>query len=524
LRDVRLLNDPGYRSRVRHPIAIGIALLSLCGTTLPHAADAEELFALTRFASQGRSVAAELADLDGDGRDDLFIVALEGLPPAERRTIRVYLQNGAGGFPEQPSHTLGVPRWSAVYDVSDVRPESPGEELILLRPDGVTVQSLASATGGRWHLSVPGPTTVGLADDERGFEPFRIAYHEFDSEPWLLVPQIGRLTALTVDGEVKAELAIPRRANYFIIPSNGLIALETDFQIFLDVPKLALGDVDGDGSTDIVSSTRHELRVFLRREDGGFDVQPSRTLPLGLMTPRDQIRGTGGVASEVRDIDGDGRLDLLITHVKGSFADAEMTVYVFMNQEGGWKLAQPDQKISRGASVGSNALIDIDRDGRLELLRLELDFSLLELIELFLSREIDVELSLHRLDGKSGFVDRPWVERKVSVPVSFETFRTKGFIPTAATDMNADGLPDFVSSGEGEKLEIRLGDARKPFAKLGGRQKMSTAGVIHFGDIDADGLVDFVIFDPHNFDVPVQVGRNLGRLKGTPAGIRSRAR
>jgi hypothetical protein len=496
LRDVRLLNDPGYRSRVRHPIAIGIALLSLCGTTLPHAADAEELFALTRFASQGRSVAAELADLDGDGRDDLFIVALEGLPPAERRTIRVYLQNGAGGFPEQPSHTLGVPRWSAVYDVSDVRPESPGEELILLRPDGVTVQSLASATGGRWHLSVP----------------------------WLLVPQIGRLTALTADGEVKAELAIPRRANYFIIPSNGLIALETDFQIFLDVPKLALGDVDGDGSTDIVSSTRHELRVFLRREDGGFDVQPSRTLPLELMTPRDQIRGTGGVASEVRDIDGDGRLDLLITHVKGSFADAEMTVYVFMNQEGGWKLAQPDQKISRGASVGSNALIDIDRDGRLELLRLELDFSLLELIELFLSREIDVELSLHRLDGKSGFVDRPWVERKVSVPVSFETFRTKGFIPTAATDMNADGLPDFVSSGEGEKLEIRLGDARKPFAKLGGRQKMSTAGVIHFGDIDADGLVDFVIFDPHNFDVPVQVGRNLGRLKGTPAGIRSRAR
>jgi hypothetical protein len=242
------------------------------------------------------------------------------------------------------------------------------------------------------------------------------------------------------------------------------------------------------------------------------------------MTPRDQIRGSGGVASEVRDIDGDGRLDLLITHVKGSFADAEMTVYVFMNHEGRWNLAQPDQKISRGASVGSNALIDIDRDGRLELLRLELDFSLFELIELFLSREIDVELSLHRLDGKSGFVDRPWVERKVSVPVSFETFRTKGFIPTAAIDMNADGLPDFVASGEGEHLEVLLGDARKPFAKSGGRQKMSTAGVIHFGDIDADGLVDFVIFDPHHFDVPVQVGHNLGKLKGTPAGIRSRAR
>ena len=37
------------------------------------------------------------------------------------------------------------------------------------------------------------------------------------------------------------------------------------------------------------------------------------------MTPRDHIRGSGGVASEARDIDGDGRLDLLISHVQGGF-------------------------------------------------------------------------------------------------------------------------------------------------------------------------------------------------------------
>jgi len=329
---------------------------------------------------------------------------------------------------------------------------------------------------------------------------------------------------MTADGEVKAQLAVPRRANYFIIPGNGLLSLETDFQIFLDVPKMALGDVDGDGAVDFVSSTRHEVRVFLRREDGGFDVEPSRIVPLGLVTPRDQIRGSGGVTSEVKDIDGDGRLDLLITHVEGSFADAEMTIYVHMNREGGWDLSKPDQRIARDASVGSNALIDIDRDGRLELLRLELNFSLFELIELFLSRELDVELSLHRLDGDAGFVDDPWVERKISVPLSFETFRTKGFLPTAAIDVNSDGLNDFVSSGGGERIEVLLGDRKKPFAKSGGRQKMSTAGVIRFGDFDDDGLADFVIFDPHNFDVPVQLGRNLGRVKGTPTGIRSRVR
>nr|MCS5619533.1 hypothetical protein [Myxococcota bacterium] len=52
------------------------------------------------------------------------------------------------------------------------------------------------------------------------------------------------------------------------------------------------------------------------------------------------------------------------------------------------------------------------------------------------------------------------------------------------------------------------------------RQKMPTAGVISFADIDANGLTDFVIFDPHNFDAPVQVAINLGALPGTPEAKR----
>jgi hypothetical protein len=51
---------------------------------------------------------------------------------------------------------------------------------------------------------------------------------------------------------------------------------------------------------------------------------------------------------------------------------------------------------------------------------------------------------------------------------------------------------------------------------------MPTAGVIHFGDYDQDGLQDFVIFDPHNFDVPMRIGRNLGMLPGTRKSLTSR--
>ncbi len=85
--------------------------------------------------------------------------------------------------------------------------------------------------------------------------------------------------------------------------------------------------------------------------------------------------------------------------------------------------------------------------------------------------------------------------------------------------MNGDGYLDFVNSGGGKALEIHLGGDEGPFAKSASKQKMSTAGVIHFRDLDGDRLEDFVIFDPHNFDVPVRIGRNLGRLPGTPRHV-----
>lgn len=479
----------------------------------PERSDAKELFEISSFANKGRSVAAEFADLNGDGRVDLFVVALVGLPPEERRTIRVYLQGSDGSLPDQPSHRLAVPHWSAVYDVADVIAEHPGEELVLLRPDGVTILSLADDSGRSWSYPAPGPTTVGLADDERGFEPYRIVYHEFGPEPRLVVPQIGQLSILTPGGKVEARLAVPRRANYFIIASSGLIALESDFQIFLDVPKLSLGDVDGDGRLDIVSATRHEIRVFLRREDGTYPFEPDRLLPLRRVTPRDHIRGSGGVASEVKDIDGDGRLDLLIAHVQGSFTDATTVTTIHMNRDGGWHLDAPDQTLRAEKTLGSSALYDIDGDGHQELLRIELKFSLFELVELLLSREVDARISLQRFDGRA-FAPEPWMKKKLSVPLSFDTFRPRGFIPVANVDLNGDGLRDLVTSGDGDSLDVYLGETKSPFDDRSGRQKMDTAGVIHFRDLDGDGLPDFVLFDPHNFDVPVRVGRNRGKLPG----------
>jgi hypothetical protein len=485
----------------------------LTGVGHPAAAD-DDIFDIQEIDSPGRVVTAKFADFDGDQRVDLMLVSLAGIPPKESRTIWVYLGQDDGVFGAAPSHSLPLPPSSTVYDVADLK-DTPGEELVLLRPDGVTIYSIANATGRLWNLPVTGPSTVGAADDERGFDAFRLVYTEFGNEPWILVPQIGVMSAISTDGTLMAQIEVGQRANYFVASQSGPFSVESDIQLFLDVPKLTVGDVNGDGANDIIATTRHEIRVFLRAGDGSFPRQADQTIAIGLISSRDHIRGSGSVVSTLQDMTGDGRLDLMITHVEGSFAEAITSTYIFHNRDGLWNLAEPDDEFVSNGTMGSSLLVDIDQDGLPDLVRIQLKFSVFEIIELLLTQEMDTRVLVHRLEPGGHFGTKPWVKKKISTGIDFDTFRPKGFLPPTGLDLNGDGRMDFITSTNGKGIEVYLGNDAKPYARRSAIQKFSTAGAIHFADFDDNGLLDFVLFDSQKLEGPVSIGRNLGTLPGS---------
>jgi len=494
-----------------NPFIRFLSVLAVC-VCAPHAVVADDqIFEITELAISGRIVAAEFADFDGDGVDDLMIATLDGIPPREERLLNIYLRQAGAEFGPVADHVIPIPELSAVFDIADLK-DTPGDELVLLRPDRVTILSVASKDTVQWNLPVDGPSTVGAGNDERGFDRFRLVYTQFSDEPWLLLPQIGQVSAMTVDGDVLAEMKVGRRTNYFVTKDSGLVSVETDIQIYFDAPKISIGDVDGDGQADVVASTRHEIRVFLRDPDGGLSDDPSYSLPLQLIDKQDHARGSGAVVTVFRDLDDDGLLDLMITHSAGNFTKTETTTYVYHNQDGRWQLGEPDDRFESQGAVTSDLLLDIDGDGTLELVRVQIKFSILEIVEFLLTREIDVMVFVHRLEDDGSYDMKPWSKKKISTQVSFDTFRPKGFMPTGGVDLNADGRLDFVSSGGGKGIEVYLGSADGLFSKRRAYQALPTTGVIRFEDYDDDSLPDFLLWDSQSFDSELRIGRNLGAL------------
>jgi hypothetical protein len=479
------------------------------------AAAERQAFRVVEIPSSGRTVAAAVADLDGDGRADLWTASFTGVPPDERRELHVRWQREGGGFVAAPDLVLPLPGDAAAYDLARLS-GGPPQELLFLRRERVSVLSLRGRKP-TWRAIELGAPTIGVAPDERGLDRLALVRQGLGSGPRLIVPGLGELFVALPSGELAARLRLGGRANYFIPPRPGPNLGENELEIYFDQPRVELADADGDGLADVIATDRHAVRVFRQRPGGALPARPDRTLALRRISEKDHVRGSGSVRTAVTDLDADGRADLVVTHVAEGLLAARSDTTLHRNRGGSWNLSEPDQTFSVKGGFSTEELVDLDGDGRVELVSVRIPLGVLELVEMLVTRSVDVHVAVRRAGRTTPFASAPSFERKLSVPFSMETFRPRGFVGNVASDWNDDGLRDLVLSGDGHAVEIHLGAPERPFATRATRQELDTEGSLVAADLDGDRLQDFVIFDPRRTGAPIRLGFNLGTLPGTPA-------
>jgi len=472
-----------------------------------------EPFEFTAIDSPGRTAAAELADLDGDGRTDLLLVSYSGLPPNETRQIRVHFQNTEGSLPPLPSWKGPLPADAAIYDVAKLGdgPGSGASVLLLLTRHGVTVLSFEGRVPARRDFVVPDFPMFTVAPDERSLDRMMLVRPDLGPKRRIVVPGFGECAILETNGELVSRLEVSGRANYYMPPRPGPLISGSELEIHFDYPRLNSGDIDGDGRNDLIVADRHEVRIFLQDEQAKFPRIANQTLAVGRLSVDDHIRSSGNLAIDAVDINGDRRADLLISHSSGGLFSPRSETAVHINRAGQFDLTQPDQVITSDGGIATVQLLDIDGNGSVELIEARIPMGVLPLVEALLTKDIDVEASVYRTGDGDTFESKPWFETAFEIPFNFDTNRPMGFFPNYDADVTGDGRVDLLLGGNGKVIEVYPG-GKYQFHKRVARQKADSAGRLRFGDLDGDDRTDLLIYDPLRPGSPVRIGVNVGIL------------
>jgi len=496
----------------------------------------------------------QVADLNNDGKQD-FVVANRNSGAGGNSFVSVRLGTGTGGFINAPDVPMSsVPDQVALGDLNN---------------DGkLDMVVMHSGTASLFYIRL-GDGLGGFSGTGRinaSFSPSSFALGDINND--------GKLDFLSTSGQsgtIKVQLG----------DGLGSFTPQLDVTMTQTPDNIALGDVNRDGNLDFLVSNFYNNSVSIRLGDGtgrfassGL-TYPVGTRPIGLTLADVNADGkldflcpvqgattaTGGVSIRlgtgtgsfssglpdvvtdpitrtpvVRDVNGDGHVDLLTPNITAS------TVSVRLGDgtghfTGTLNVATNDYPSSLG-------LIDVDSDGNLDFLTANQGvinasgntvsvrygngrghfFGSLNVLTG--AGPVRTAVADVNRDGWLDIVSANKTAASVSVRLGngYGTFRTQPDITVATNprdlvlgDVNNDGNPDLLTAHTSSStVWLRLGDGQGGFAATGIATNAGTAPTsLALADVNHDGNLDLLGTNYGSNAVSVRLGSGGGSFSGS---------
>ena len=484
------------------------AISVLAGAHAARAQGAEGAFSLSELAVRGRVLEA-FGVQDAQQRAWLIALSAERLPPDERRFVTFFARGEAAG-----SVSIPIPHAIAALDVADIG-GAPGPELLLLAAGELRILDAQGALVRRIALDPPLPLPPRTREQSRlEFAGAWSAPEKIEA----LLPDLGgfRLVALTGAAPPRA-LRLPVTAIYGE-PQPGPPVRASFFRAALFWPNVFAVDDDGDGTRDLVATTRYGLTTY-RGGAEGLSPEPSRVRRFPAFPFEEERRADSNLLlPSLADLDGDGDADLIVHRTVGTLIGSRAETQIHANSGGGADpLAAPAGSLAVEGGVATAEVMDLDGDGRAELVQSVLPFGVFQLLRILTRSQAELELRVYGFDGaKVGAPHLRWSE-ELTLPFDFKMARVTALLPTFAGDFNGDGRRDLLYGDGDGNARIRLGAAGASFgAEVASVPLGARGGAAAFIDLDGDRLDEIVFWDPVLPEGRLRIARNRGKLPGSP--------
>lgn len=409
---------------------------------------------------KGQVESAEFADLDGDGLQDLLVLASSGPLSEDAPSLQIFFQEESGEFVRcEASETLGDDFF--MMETQDFSP-SPGREIVLIQPEGYSL------------VAFDDDRALSLNYTTLDFHP--LFYPQAHEAPYLLK------CAADLDGDGHQDLMIPTRSGYAVLTGHGdgsfskprFLSCSLGWNIqFSDNAFFSLMTLfgklhvlpQGIDNPLVVMETNGRITCYRYDEDTkDFIRMESPTAEFGSFATEVKQGTVEYTGIQFCDDLGKGDSCFVKSHRRGrtgvlSELKTTHTVYSLdVDVEAKKVDPTPLQKIVTDGISTAPVFSDLDTDGHKDLVLIYVKTSILtKVLEFFLNRVI-ITCQCHLYNPKEGrFSFAPDWSQDVPVPTqSARTVGTEGLVQFSG-DFSDDNRPDMLIYAE-DRLLIKRGE------------------------------------------------------------------